>query len=333
MSPKKPYQKRLPTVLPPAPRRAPAQETVRPRPAPPRARRTPPAGPSVAPPPEQPSEQPSEQPPAPTPDPTLEAAPATTPASAAAPAPVTRSAPAPTTPEPAPATPAPPTESAPRRSGPQTRRTLALVAAALAGVIGGGVLAWQVVGQDEATRTPTASLPIDGWPIAGESRTVSEVLTGGDLEVTHWIHADDPLSELRLSLPQLDGQEVSATEVEVTADGRPGSGPEAVEPRGASYTFTDATRIQVRYRMSGAVQLSSSADGRGLATTTSLDVTATQARDVRVVRSQEVLSLACAEPGEQPVPCGESGGDDEWRVELDGTDPGDRVLAVVTVPS
>ncbi|MCP3421179.1 hypothetical protein [Nocardioides pinisoli] len=210
---------------------------------------------------------------------------------------------------------------------------LALVAAALAGLIGGGVLAWQVAGPDEATRAPTASLPVDGWPIAGESRTVSEVLPGGDLEVTHWIHAESPLDTLSLSLPRLDGQEVSASDVEVTADGRPGSGPGAVEPRGATYTFIDATRIQVRYRMSGAVQLSSSADGRGLATTTSLDVTATQPRDVRVVRSQEVLSLACVQPGEQPVPCGEPGGEDEWRVELDGTDPGDRVLAVVTVPS
>ena len=85
--------------------------------------------------------------------------------------------------------------------------------------------------------------------------------------------------------------------------------------------------------MSGAVEPSSSADGRGLATTTSLDVTATQARDVRVVRSQQVLSLACAEPDEQPVPCGRSGGDDEWRVELDATDAGSRVLAVLTVPS
>jgi hypothetical protein len=320
VSPKKPYQKRLPTVLPPAPRRPPAQETVRPRPAPPRARRSPPV--------------------APPPDTAPEAAPADTrpqaPVVAPAPEPAAAAAPvAPPAPPPKTAFPPPadsPTDPAPARPGPPRRRTIALVAAALVGVLAGGAVAWQVVGPGEPSRAP-ASLPIDGWPIAGESRAVTEVLPGGDLEVTHWIHTERPLDELGLSLPDADGAAVSVTDVEVTADGRPASGPEIVAGSGTTYTFADATRVQVRYRMSGAVQLSSSADGRGLATTTSLDVTATQARDVRVVRSEEVLSLACAEPDEQPVPCGESSGDDQWRVELDGTDAGSRVLAVVTVPS
>ncbi|NUS40096.1 MAG: hypothetical protein HOP97_00490 [Terrabacter sp.] len=207
------------------------------------------------------------------------------------------------------------------------------MAAALVGVIAGGVVAWQVVGPGDSSPSPAASLPIDGWPIAGESRAVTEVLPGGELEVTHWIHADEPVGELGLALPDLDGADVAATEVEVTADGRPATGPTTVTRSGATYTFDDATRVQVRYRMSGAVELSSSADARGLASTTSLVVTAPQARDVRVVRSQEVLSLACARPDEQPVPCGRSEGDDQWRVELTGTDAGSRVLAVVTVPS
>lgn len=354
MSPKKPYQKRLPNVLPPAPRRAPAQEAIRPRPAPPRARRSPPAGPSVAPPSAVP---PVVQPPDPAP---VEAAAPTTTAPDAAGSPDIRgsshlsaetsadkrelrttspvepdavAAPL-TVPSPAPTAPpvSPPTGPAPR-SGRQSRRTLALAAAALVGVVAGGVVAWQVVGPGQQSGTPTASLPIDGWPIAAESRAVTEVLPGGDLAVTHWIHAEDPIGELSLTLPELDGAEVSATGVEVTADGRAASGPATVAPSGATYTFADATRIQVRYRMTGAVELSSSADGRGLATTTSLDVSATQARDVRVVRSQEVLSLACADPGAQPLPCGVSEGDDQWRVELAGADAGNRVLAVVTVPS
>nr|WP_300045440.1 hypothetical protein [uncultured Nocardioides sp.] len=207
------------------------------------------------------------------------------------------------------------------------------MAAALVGVVAGGVVAWQVVGPGDSSPSPAASLPIDGWPIAAESRAVTEVLPGGDLEVTHWIHAEDPIDEVGLTLPEVDGAEVSATDVEVTADGRAASGPATVAPSGATYAFADATRIQVRYRMSGAVELSSSADGRGLASATSLVVTATQARDVRVVRSQEVLSLACAAPEEQPLPCGTSEGEDQWRVELTGTDAGNRVLAVVTVPS
>ena len=207
------------------------------------------------------------------------------------------------------------------------------MAAALVGVLAGGVVAWQVVGPDDSSPSPAASLPIDGWPIAGESRAVTEVRPGGDLEVTHWIHADDPIDQLGLALPDLDGTDLLATDVEVTAGGRAGSGPATVTRSGATYTFADATRVQVRYRLSGAVELSPSADGRGLASTTSLVVTATQARDVRVVRSQEVLSLACAQPDEQPVPCGRSESDDQWRVELTGTDVGSRVLAVVTVPS
>ena len=327
MSPKKPYQRRLPTVLPPAPRRAPAQEAVRPRPAPPRARRSPP--------PAQPVSPPVAPPPATTP--VVAAAPTTTgpaePEADAAPlAQPTAQPTAEPTAEPAAPPVVPPSGPAPR-SGMPARRTLALVAAALVGVVAGGVVAWQVVGPGQPSRPPAASLPIDGWPIAAESRAVTEVVPGGDLEVTHWIHAEDPIDELTLSLPDLEGAEVSATDVEVTADGRAASGPAAVAPSGATYAFADATRIQVRYRMTGAVELSTSADGRGLATTTSLDVTATQARDVRVVRSQEVLSLACAEPDEQPVPCGESDGDGQWRVELAGTDAGSRVLAVVTVPS
>lgn len=324
MSPKKPYQKRLPTVLPPAPRRAPAQETVRPRPAPPRARRTPPLAPQPGSPPEAaPDAGPADTPtPTPTPRPIRTSEPEV---AAAVAAPATQPAPLPTVVP-------PPPDPAPQQSEPRTRRTAALVAAALVGVLAGGVVAWQVVGPGEPSRPP-ASVPIDGWPIAGESRAVTEVLPGGDLEVTHWIHAESPLAELEVTLPELDGVKVTANQVEVTADGQPAAGPGVVMPSGAAYTFSDATRIQVRYRMSGAVELSSSADGRGLATTTSLDVTATQPRDVRVVRSQEVLSLACAEPDEQPVPCGESGGEDQWRVELDETDAGSRVLAVVTVPS
>ncbi len=241
MSPKKPYQKRLPNVLPPAPRRAPAQEAIRPRPAPPRARRSPPAGPSVAPPSAVP---PVVQPPDPAP---VEAAAPTTTAPDAAGSPDIRGSsrlPAETSadkrelrttspveqdavaapltePSPAPTAPpvSPPTGPAPR-SGRQSRRTLALVAAALVGVVAGGFAAWQVLGPDEPSGSPTASLPIDGWPTAAESRAVTEVLPGGDLEVTHWIHAEDPIDELSLTLPELDGAEVSAADVEVTADGR-----------------------------------------------------------------------------------------------------------------
>jgi hypothetical protein len=156
------------------------------------------------------------------------------------------------------------------------------------------------------------------------------------LEVTHWIHAVQPLDTLELALPTaLAPGSVEATEVEVLADGRVTSGPRSITSFRASYLFAEAaTRILVRYRLTGAVEMSSSAPGRGLVTTTALEVSAGQAHDSRVVRSQAVLSLACATSrDERPVPCGERDSDDQWRVELGDGEATTRVVAVVTVPS
>ena len=96
----------------------------------------------------------------------------------------------------------------------------------------------------------------------------------------------------------------------------------------------DATRILVRYQLAGAVELSPSAPGRRLVTTTALDVSAGQLSEHRVVRSEAVLSLACASPaGVDTEPCGEKERGDEWSVQLDDLEAGTRVVAVVTVSS
>ena len=299
MSPKKPYQKRLPSVLPPAPRRAPAQEAIRPRPAPPRARRSPPAAPSAAPAAPSPCRlrpsgssgrrvRPSR------PRVRRRTAPAAPPAAPPA-EPAARPGPPPTGPGPG--------------SGRQSRRTLALVAAALVGVVAGGVVAWQVVGPGQQSRTPTASLPIDGWPIAAESRAVTEVLPGGDLEVTHWIHAEDPIDELSLTLPELDGAEVSATR----------RGGDRRRARGVRSRDRRAERCDVhlrgrdpRSRCATGCQVRSSSARPRTAADSPPRRRSTSPRRRRATSgwcaSQEVLSLACAAPEEQPRPVRDVGG-------------------------
>lgn len=288
MSPKKPYQKRLPTVLSPphlpAPRVAPELEAEPPdaplRPAP-----------GLAPAAASETSAPS---PAPEPPPRL---------------------------EPDPALPSRP------RAGPAV--VLLLAAALVMVALGAG--AW-LLGRDRSD-TPTSSTAT--WPAPGTSRTVTEVGGPETVEVVHRIHSDSPLDELDVTIPRWaqDG-EVSALEVQVTADGRRASGPDAVVLSRATYVFAPATRIEVRYVIDGALALSTSAPGRGLLRLTALDVSARQPRDVRVVRSEAVLSLACSarQAGpEDATPCGEPDRDGQWSVRLSGADSGAHVIAAVTV--
>ncbi|SED34101.1 hypothetical protein SAMN04489844_4214 [Nocardioides exalbidus] len=244
------------------------------------------------------------------------------------------SKPAPPAVRPAPPRPPSPSAEPDRASG---RKVAGLVLLALlSAAVGGGVVAWLLGRGDEATPTdtPTAQLP-SGWPEAGASRTLTRVEAGGVLEVTHWIHTDEPLDQVDVSLPESgEGSAVAATDVRVTADGEPASGPTEITFSRATYVFDSATLIRVTYELKGAVQRSTSAVGRGLATTTSLDVSATQPRDVRVIRSAAVLSLSCAATAAAELaPCGEAEGTGEWKVQLTGTSAGGRVVAAVTVPS
>ncbi|RYB95533.1 hypothetical protein EUA93_14995 [Nocardioides oleivorans] len=229
--------------------------------------------------------------------------------------------------------PAPPVERE-RASGRKVAGLALLVLVSAA--VGGGVVAWQLGSDDPPapSDTPAAQLPA-GWPEAGASRTLTRVRSDGSLEVTHWIHTEDPLDQVDVSLPEAgEGTAVVATDVQVTADGEAASGPAEITFSRATYVFSSATLIRVTYDLDGAVQRSSSATGRGLATTTALDVSATQPRDVRVIRSAEVLSLSCAPTmATELVPCGTSDGDGEWKVQLTGSEAGGRVVAAVTVPS
>ena len=211
----------------------------------------------------------------------------------------------------------------------RARVLLVVVGFALVTIIGAAVVRTTMTAEPEDS--PAASSVPRGWPPAGATRTVADVRPDGVLAVTHWIHTRGPLDALQIALPDHSGKLV-ASQVEVVADGRPASGQDQITLFRASYLVDSATRILVRYRLTGAVELGTSAPGRGLVTTTALEVSAGDLREHRVVRSEAVLSLACAQPGAQPEPCGEAEGDDQWSVRLTDEQAGARVLAVVTVP-
>ncbi|WP_322919530.1 hypothetical protein [Nocardioides renjunii] len=349
MSPKKQYKKRLPTVLPPVQRPAPEQESLAPHVEPvaptaePEAAATAPAAEPVAAAPvvepealRAPAAPARPAAPAAPAQPAQRQVPVTAPATAAATAPaITAPAPAPAraparAPAPAPVPVAAPVGPPSDRARGSRRRAAALALLGVAALVVGGLVVWQVVddGRDDAG---TASAAAESWPEAGASRTVTRVRPDGVLEVTHWIHAAEPLDQVDVALPELaPGILLEASAVEVTADDQPASGPEVITFTSASYVFSEATRVLVSYELAGAVERSTSVLGRGLATTTALEVSAQQPEDTRVIRSKAVLSLACATAGSpSPTPCGEADTEGQWHVELTGADAGGRVVAQV----
>lgn len=164
----------------------------------------------------------------------------------------------------------------------------------------------------------------------------TRVLPSGDLQVTHWIDSTRLLLTVDLSVPGVTGAEgVSAHHVRVVADGRPVTGPDRITDAPGRFSLLGAHSVEVRYRLTGAVERSPSVPGRGLALVTSLDVQQEPA-PVRVIRSilaPEVLSLACAPTTSQPAPqpCGAVDPGGGWTVELTGDRADDRVLAQVTL--
>jgi hypothetical protein len=111
-------------------------------------------------------------------------------------------------------------------------------------------------------------------------------------------------------------------------------GPESLAGRRAYFASLGASEFYVRYRLSGAVERSTSVPGRALARVTALQLGMRRPLDEvsRWVTGAEVLSLACAPvaPADQPlpVPCGmpTSGG---WQVDLAGARVDDAVIAQV----
>jgi hypothetical protein len=122
-----------------------------------------------------------------------------------------------------------------------------------------------------------------------------------------------------------------ATGVEVAADGRVVTGADSVGTEGRRYQVFGATAVYVTYTLTGALETSTSADGRALARVTSLDVSYASAggTSTRSIEAADILGMACspvADPDATPAPCG-SPEQGRWQVELSGPHRDDRVMA------
>jgi hypothetical protein len=190
------------------------------------------------------------------------------------------------------------------------------------------------------TRDGTPPDAEGGWaaPVgleAGEGYVETRVHGDGTMEVRQWIRADEPLERLRLRVPRVTSAgQLAADSIEVLADGVPVSGRTEISYFNAGYDLGGATEVEVRYRLVGAIERSDSAAGRALAVATGLEThfSPAPAREVRVVKAPEVLSLACAPSVDSPpVPCGTPDSAGAWHVDLAGERMSERVVASLTV--
>lgn len=227
----------------------------------------------------------------------------------------------------------------PVRRRPSRTTTAKIVVVVLASVAAVGLLVSTFVRDPDDRPAPPTSADAEVsrkvFLAPDEAYLESAVLAGGEVVVRHWIRPASPIRKIRLRLPQIErASELSAIRVQVYAGGRLVAGPNRVTDRGATYAFDPTTRVRLSYQLTGAVERSSSADGRALVLATNLDVRyATPVkRDTRVVSAAEVLSLACsAPPPGAPAPCGSASSPDRWEVELTGPDVADTVIAAVTL--
>jgi hypothetical protein len=175
---------------------------------------------------------------------------------------------------------------------------------------------------------PPVALPANG------SYVETVVLPTGDLKVTHWIHTKVPESSIKLMAPVLAGIDsgvVTATKVQVIADGMVVPGAESVDGVSQSYQFVETKSIYVTYVLSGALERSNSVTSRALARVTALDLRypSMSGTSLRSVQGAEVLNLACSPPGAPeaaPEPCGKPD-PDGWQVQLAGGNRNDHVMA------
>jgi hypothetical protein len=188
------------------------------------------------------------------------------------------------------------------------------------------VLAYWWTTRDDARPTAAGGWSAPAGLQAGEGYVETRVRADGTMEVRQWIRADEPLERLRLRVPRITSAgQLAADRVEVLADGVRVSGREEISYFNAGYDLGGASEVDER---------SDSAAGRALAVATGLETHffPAPAREVRVVKATEVLSLACAPAVDSsPVPCGTPDGDGAWHVDLAGDRMSERVVASLTV--
>lgn len=220
------------------------------------------------------------------------------------------------------------------------------IACAVVVLLGTGALLW-LPGDDPLTDR-TAPVGDVGTPggapaspeFASPTRLVSDteyvesvVLEGGRLQVTHWIRTAVPINQVSLSVPTGSGLAENEFEVEqlvVAADGVRIEAPDSVVSEEGWSGVPASQELYVQYELSGVLQRSSSAQGRALATMTSLEVGVGQPliAKTRAFPGSQVLTLACLPPGKQslPEPCGRLD-DDVWTVVSEADALRDIVIA------
>lgn len=201
--------------------------------------------------------------------------------------------------------------------------------AVLTGRMGGGEAPAVTLSNEEPRTGPPTPL------VPGTAYVRTVVLPSGDVQVTHWIRSSEQLRTVDLAVPDTGVEGIEARNVHVEADGRRVPGSARISDVPASYALLGARSVQVRYRLTGAVELSDSAPGRGLVLVTALDVLQEPApeRVTRSVVAPEVLSLACAATvaPATPEPCGAVDPAGGWAVERTGERLDDRVVAQVSL--
>ncbi|PUA79244.1 hypothetical protein C7S10_19620 [Nocardioides currus] len=186
---------------------------------------------------------------------------------------------------------------------------------------------------EPAPSTAARTFPEPPIPLVSDTELVfTDVLADGDLTVKHWLRTEEPVDRLELSAPGDGMTSAEVTDVVVAADGVAVASADVVAASGWAGPLPATSDVYVSYRLSGVLQLSDSAQGRGLATTTALvaDVGRPMVARTQSFTGASVLTLACLPPGDQamPTPCGSSKGD-TWTVVSEGDAVADSVIAQV----
>ena len=225
-------------------------------------------------------------------------------------------------------------------------------------------LGWRLVGEDgqqaasvptsaPATPTPSptptpASRPSATVPLVAEAPPVDPpdggsylevtILESGDLDVDQWVRSSAPLSSLRLSVPadSLVGDEVVAFDLRVSADGAEAAVPPSPGAVPVLIPLAEVHQVRLTYRLSGAVLRSPSRADRALARAVALDLelNGEPRREPATIsfRGATALTVICDGGGAQ-VRCGRRDDTDDWHVRAAAPGAGDRVMALLELPS
>ncbi len=167
----------------------------------------------------------------------------------------------------------------------------------------------------------------------GSAYVVTEVLPGGRLRVTHWLHTSRPQETVRLGFPSSPGVTqgaMSVSHVVLAADDQRVYAPASFDGKAEIVPVPAAHQIYVSYVLSGAIERSQDQPGRALARPAALDVTTAESatRSIYTIEGAKVLALACSpnRADALPRPCG-TVNDGSWAVDLRSPHADDSVMA------